>query len=130
MATQLRNGDGLTAVQCSQCELVVYPDSVTICPRCTASPLHPVAASGDGFVWSYTVQRFEPKSPPYRPGGGGFEPFIVAYVETADGIRIEGIISDVATDAVHIGMPVRLVSCDDVPRFVPELSLTAETGQS
>jgi uncharacterized OB-fold protein len=116
MATQLRNGDGLTAVQCSQCELVVYPDSVTICPRCTASPLHPVAASGDGFVWSYTVQRFEP--------------FIVAYVETADGIRIEGIISDVATDAVHIGMPVRLVSCDDVPRFVPELSRTAETGQS
>jgi uncharacterized OB-fold protein len=78
-----------------------------------------VSASGDGTVWTYTVQRFAPKSPPYRPCGGGFEPFIVAYVETDDGVRIEGIVEDIDPAQMRIGLPVRLVSVSDVPRYAP-----------
>ena len=109
----------LPAVQCPQCGLIGYPASTTTCPRWTASPLTPVTVSGDGTIWSYTVQRFAPKAPPYFPSGTTFEPFVVAYIQTPDGIRIEGIVEDIAPDEIRIGAPVRLMSTTDVPRFVP-----------
>jgi uncharacterized OB-fold protein len=110
---------GLPAVQCPQCGLIGYPASTTTCPRCTASPLTLVTVNGDGTIWSYTVQRFAPKAPPYVPTGNEFEPFVVAYIQTSDGIRIEGIVEDIAVDEVRIGAQVRLISITDVPRFVP-----------
>lgn len=109
----------LPAAQCPGCELVVYPRSATSCPRCGSAPLHVVDVPGDGVVWSHTVQRFAPKSPPYRQPGETFEPFVVAYVQTMDGGRIAGIVEGVAPDEMRIGLPVRLVSCTDVPRFTP-----------
>jgi uncharacterized protein len=90
-----------------------------MCPRCSASPLPAVLVPGDGTVWSYTVQRFAPKSPPYR-ACSEFKPFVVAYVQTADGIRIEGIVEGIEPHAVRVGLPVRLTSCEDVPRFVAD----------
>jgi uncharacterized OB-fold protein len=78
-----------------------------------------VTVNGDGTIWSYTVQRFAPKAPPYVPSGTEFEPFVVAYVQTPDGIRIEGIVEGIALDEVRIGAQVRLISTTDVPRFVP-----------
>jgi uncharacterized OB-fold protein len=119
VTTQQQHGVGLPAAQCPQCGLIGYPASMTTCPRCTASPLAPVTVNGDGTIWSYTVQRFAPKSPPYVPSGTDFEPFVVAYVQTRDGIRIEGIVAGIALDQVRIGTPVRLSSITDVPRFVP-----------
>jgi uncharacterized OB-fold protein len=110
---------GLAALKCPQCALIGYPATMTTCPRCAASTLDPVTVTGDGTVWSYTVQRFAPKSPPYQPTGAGFEPFVVAYIETADGIRIEGIVESTPIDEIRIGLPVRLVSSTDVPRFAP-----------
>jgi uncharacterized OB-fold protein len=116
-------GVDLAATRCPQCELVVYPQTVTTCPRCATAPLEHIAVPGDGVVWSYTVQRFAPKSPPYRPTIEVFEPFAVAYVQTADGGRIAGVVEGTEPDEVRIGMPVRLVSCDDVPRYVPARSV-------
>jgi uncharacterized protein len=61
----------------------------------------------DGTVWTWTVQRFPPKSPPYVPPESGFEPFAVGYVELADGARVEAVL-DVDPASVHIGMRVRV----------------------
>lgn len=108
----------LPVARCPQCGLVVYPATASSCPRCTTSPLTVGTADGNGVVWSCTVQRFPPKSPPYVVPAEGFAPFAVAYVETAEGFRVEGIVAaDDPTD-VHIGQPVTLVEvCDDVPRY-------------
>ncbi|MDQ0242102.1 Zn-ribbon domain-containing OB-fold protein [Arthrobacter bambusae] len=108
----------LPALQCPACALVIYPRTVVGCPRCSSKDLKAYGAAADGHIWTYTVQRFPPKSPPYAPDGE-FKPFVVAYVQTEDGIRVEGIVSGVDPDDVHIGMGVRLASCNDVPRYVP-----------
>jgi uncharacterized OB-fold protein len=70
----------------------------------------------NGVLWTWTVQRFPPKSPPYEAPPEGFEPFAVGYVEVADGSRIEAVL-DVDLSSVRIGMPLRLEQADGrVPR--------------
>jgi len=67
-----------------------------------------IALSREGRLWSYTVQRFRPKSPPYA-GRQHFEPYAVGYVELPGEIIIEARISDVPFDQLCLGMPLSLV---------------------
>jgi uncharacterized OB-fold protein len=64
-----------------------------------------ILLSTHGRLWSFTVQRFPPKAPPYRPGPGGrFEPYVVGYVEFPEGIIVEGRIdARVDVDGLRIG---------------------------
>lgn len=61
----------------------------------------------DGILWTWTVQRFAPKSPPYVPPPEGFRPFAVGYVEVAGGERVAALL-DVDLASIHIGMKLRL----------------------
>ena len=67
-----------------------------------------ILLSGRGTLWSWTVQRFRPKTPPYRgPDGDAFRPFFVGYVEFPEGIVVEGRIdARVDVDELRIGMPM------------------------
>ncbi len=60
-----------------------------------------------GQLWSYTVQRFAPKSPPYA-GPVPFEPFALGYVELAGALIVESRLIDVAFEDLRIGMPLEL----------------------
>lgn len=64
-----------------------------------------VPLSRRGTLWSWTIQRFEPKRPPYG-GPQPFEPFMLGYVELAGEVivetRLEGI------EQPQIGMAVEL----------------------
>ena len=68
-----------------------------------------VELASEGSLWSYTVQRFRPKTPYAGPGDDkSFKPYAVGYVELPGQIIVE---SHIATDdfnALKIGMPVRL----------------------
>lgn len=66
----------------------------------------PVLLSRCGMLWSWTVQRFRPKSPPFvGPDADAFQPYSVGYVEFPEGIIIEGRIDvDVDSVALEIGM--------------------------
>ena len=59
----------------------------------------------DGVLWTWTVQRFPPKSPPYVPPADEFTPFAVGYVELADGSRVEAVLD---VESPRIGMRLRL----------------------
>ena len=61
-----------------------------------------------GTLWTWTVQRFPPKSPPYVPPPGGFEPFAVGLVELAGGDRVAAVLDVGDPASVHIGMPLRV----------------------
>jgi uncharacterized protein len=61
----------------------------------------------EGTVWSYTIQRFRPKSPPYI-GPEAFQPYPIAYVELADEVIVETRLTGVALGDVTIGMTVEL----------------------
>jgi uncharacterized OB-fold protein len=73
-----------------------------------ASRYERVALSPEGRLWSYTVQRFRPKTPYVGPGDeASFAPYAVGYVELAGEIIVE---SPIRTDdfaALKIGMPMR-----------------------
>jgi uncharacterized protein len=67
----------------------------------------PVLLDRDGTIWSWTVQRFAPKSPPYA-GPTPFEAFALGYIELADQVIVEARLDGIAFDALKIGLPVRL----------------------
>ncbi|GGD79128.1 Zn-ribbon domain-containing OB-fold protein [Croceicoccus mobilis] len=75
---------------------IVFP-----CPE--GDEFEPVALSREGTLWSYTIQRFRPKSPPYQ-GPEAFEPFSVAYVELPGQVIVEARLTDVAFEDIAIGM--------------------------
>jgi len=79
---------------------IVFP-----CP--TGSDYEPYPLARKGTIWSYTVQRYRPKSPPYA-GPEEFTPWALAYVELPGETIVEGRLTNVAFDDIRIGMPVEL----------------------
>jgi uncharacterized OB-fold protein len=99
---------------------IVFP-----CPQGDGHDAVPLAR--DGTLWSFTVQRFRPKTPPYA-GPESFVSWIVAYVELPGEVIVEARLVDVPIADVTIGMPVRLtqVALDPdapdsvaIPAFAP-----------
>ena len=62
-----------------------------------------------GKLWSYTVQRFPPKSPPYR-GAEPFQPFALGYVELAGALIVESRLTEVDFDALRLNLPLELTT--------------------
>ena len=67
----------------------------------------PVPLGRKGQLWSYTIQRFRPKSPPYA-GPEAFEPWAVAYVELPGEVIVEAWLTGVAFEDIRIGMALEL----------------------
>lgn len=79
---------------------IVFP-----CPP--GADFEPYPLRRQGTLWSYTVQRFRPKSPPYA-GPELFRPWAVAYVELPGETIVEARLVDVELDTIRIGMPLEL----------------------
>jgi uncharacterized OB-fold protein len=62
-----------------------------------------------GLLWSYTVQRFPPKSPPYR-SDEPFAPFAVGYIELPGTLIVESRLIDTPFDELHVGLPMELTT--------------------
>ncbi len=87
----------------------------------------PYPLSRQGTLWSYTIQRFRPKTPPYT-GPEEFTPFALGYVELPDEVIVEARLTGVADDDIEIGMPLELTTVpldpkapdrDHIPAFQP-----------
>ena len=62
-----------------------------------------------GTLWSWTIQCFPPKSPPYAAGDAdAFEPYGVGYVELPGEVRVEARLTEADADRLRIGMPMEL----------------------
>jgi len=77
-------------------------------PRPDGERYDPLPLSNRGTIWSFTIQRFRPKSPPYD-GPAEFRPYAVAYVDLPGEVIVESRLTNVAFDKIAIGMPVELV---------------------
>lgn len=100
---------------------IVFP-----CP--SSSGYEPVALQREGTLWSYTVQRYRPKSPPYA-GPEAFRPWAVGYVELPGEVIVESRITNVDFADIAIGMALELtliaLDPDDadsvmIPAFQPK----------
>jgi uncharacterized OB-fold protein len=68
-----------------------------------------IELSTEGTLYTYTTQQFPPPLP-YKGSRDPktFQPYVVGFVELAEGLLVETLIVDVATDELEIGQ--RLVS--------------------
>jgi uncharacterized OB-fold protein len=79
---------------------IVFP-----CPKSTDYDAYPLKRHG--ILWSYTIQRYRPKSPPYA-GPDAFEPWPVGYVSLDQETIVEARLTNVALESIKIGMPLEL----------------------
>ena len=80
---------------------IVFP-----CPP--GDRFEPVPLRREGTLWSYTIQRYRPKAPPYT-GPETFAPWPVAYVELEGETIVEARLAGVAFQDIHIGMKLEMV---------------------
>ncbi|MFG1958925.1 bifunctional MaoC family dehydratase N-terminal/OB-fold nucleic acid binding domain-containing protein [Nonomuraea sp. NPDC049028] len=102
--------------RCADCGELRHPPG-PICPACRSTNRTHTVASGHGTVYSYVVHH-------HPPVPGRETPFVVAVVELPEGVRIVGNIVDCPTDAVSIGMSLRVTyrALDDelvLPMWAP-----------
>ena len=64
-----------------------------------------------GVLWTFTVQRFAPKSPPYR-GSEPFVPFAVGYIELPGALIVESRLTDAPFESLRVGMPMELTTIE------------------
>lgn len=69
----------------------------------------PMLLPRHGTLWSWTVQRFRPKSPPYA-GPEAFTPYAVGYVALGETIIVEGRLTGVDFDGLRIGMAMTVTA--------------------
>jgi uncharacterized OB-fold protein len=81
------------------------------CPRCTGNETETVELARRGTLWTWTVQGFAPKSPPYAGNAdpATFEPFGVGYVELPGEVKVETRLTEADPDKLRIGMEMELV---------------------
>jgi uncharacterized OB-fold protein len=92
-----------------------------LCPACGSLDTEWIEASGRGTVYSFTVVRRGAGA--YRDAG----PYVLAYVELAEGPRVMTNIVDCDPELINIGDRVEVVFHDTgqgaaLPRFRPVLA--------
>ncbi len=94
-----------------------YPRA--LCPFCLSSDTEWMRCTGRGTVYTFTVTH-QNQAPGFRES----VPYVMAYVELEEGVRLLTNIVDCPVETVRIGMPVEVVFEDvgddlALPRFRP-----------
>jgi uncharacterized OB-fold protein len=96
----------LVGSRCRSCGTVAFPSQAS-CPRCTGLDVERYPLSRRGTLWSFTTQRFAPKTP-YLAAAAPFRPFGVGYVELDGKVRVESRLIADDLGSLQIGMPMEL----------------------
>ena len=97
--------------QCGDCGEIGFPQGMS-CQRCGGTAMSATPLAREGVLWSWTVQRFPPPSPPYVGTGSDFEPFGVGYVELPGQVIVETRLIEMDAERLRIGMPMRLTEIE------------------
>ncbi|MEU8900300.1 OB-fold domain-containing protein [Nocardia sp. NPDC048505] len=104
-------GIRLLGCRCADCGETDFPARDS-CRRCGGDRIDPVRLGTRGTLWSWTVQRFPPPSPPYVPRTGEFSAFGVGYVELPGEVIVESVLTTADAATLRIGMPMRLTTVE------------------
>jgi len=106
--TEVDGAPRLLGSQCAGCGVVAFPSQPS-CPRCTSMDVRERVLAASGTLWSWTIQCFPPKSPPYAvTDPEAFEPYGVGYVELPGEVRVEARLTESDPERLRIGMPMEL----------------------
>ncbi len=98
----------LIGSECVRCGVGAFPRQGS-CAACTSSEVNERRLGRRGTLWTWTIQCFPPKSPPYAGAAEEFEPFGVGYVELPGEVRVEARLTEADPARLRIGMPMELV---------------------
>jgi uncharacterized OB-fold protein len=91
--------------RCNECNTVSWFPR-RHCPSCWTESVSTFNASGKGVIYSFTIIRKGAMA--YKESG----PFVIAYVELAEGPRVMTNIVECDVETVAVGMPVEVVFHD------------------
>ena len=97
----------LIGSECLRCGVVAFPRQGS-CAACTSSEVRERRLARRGTLWTWTIQCFAPKSPPYAGDREAFEPYGVGYVELPGEVRVEALLTVDDPQRLRIGMPMEL----------------------
>jgi uncharacterized protein len=98
----------LIGSRCRNCGTATFPRQSS-CQRCMSEDVEEHLLARTGALWTWTIQCFAPKSPPYAGSTEDFEPYGVGYVELGGEVRVEGILTDADAERLAIGMAMEVV---------------------
>jgi len=101
-----KDGPRLVGGRSKQTGKIIFP-----CPMGSeAERYDPVLLQTEGKLWSYTVQRFPPKNPPYLGVTKieTFQPFAVGYIELEGEVIVEARIATEDFESLRLGKDMRL----------------------
>ena len=103
----------LIGSRCRNCGNHMFPVQ-SGCPKCTANDTETVELSPRGTLWTWTVQGFPPKSPPYigSDDPATFQPFGVGYVELPGQVKVEARLTESDPEKLRIGMEMETVTVE------------------
>lgn len=90
--------------------VTTFPQA-TACPRTASQKGERVLLPRRGKLWSWTIQGFLPKSPPYagKETPATFKPYGVGYIQLGDQVIVESRLTTANPDELVIGMEMELV---------------------
>ncbi|WP_243858458.1 Zn-ribbon domain-containing OB-fold protein [Mycobacterium sp. DL440] len=109
----------LVGGRCGTCGEIEFPRRES-CRDCGGVDIAAMTLADHGVLWTWTVQRFPPPSPPYFGAADDFEPFGVGYVELPGEVIVEARLTESDPNRLRIGLPMVLTSID----------VSTETGQT
>lgn len=109
--TGVPNAPRLIGGKCPDCGNHVFPMQKD-CPLCTSDQIKEVELSTKGTLWTWSVQGFPPKSPPYlgEISPEAFEPYGVGYVELPGEVKVETRLTENDPERLKIGMEMELTT--------------------
>lgn len=111
LAIQKEKSDKLIGLKCADCG-TFHPKGVVACPGCGGENLAEQESTGKGIIYTFTVMKFVPAGP-----HKGRAPYVIAVVETDDGMRLSAIVETDDVDAVKIGDKVSFKEFDPETGF-------------
>ena len=97
--------------ECRRCGVVAVPRQGS-CAACTSRDVAERRLGRRGTLWTWTIQCFPPKSPPYAGDPDAFEPYGVGYVELPGEVRVEARLTEADPERLRIGMSMEVVTVD------------------
>jgi len=105
------DGPRLIGMRCTDCDNHMFPFQRG-CSRCTGTNVEKVQLGTRGKLWTWTIQGFPPKAPPYlgEANPKKFEAYGVGYVEIDGELKVEARLTEADPEKLKIGMPMELVT--------------------
>jgi uncharacterized protein len=103
-------GPRLKGSRCVTCGTHAFPSQKS-CQRCAGTETEEVLLANEGTLWTFTIQGFPPKAPPFRGDAdpATFVPFGVGYVELPGEVKVETRLTESDPAKLRIGMAMRMV---------------------